>query len=136
MSVTAIREAEKPAADDRSTVEAVIQLYLDGLYEGDADKLASAFHPTADLRWQDKGEFQMVTCPDWLDRVRQRPSPRSKGQARHDFVVMVDRSDEATAFVKVQCAIPPRFFTDYLVLLKLNDGWKIVSKSYRYEMRE
>lgn len=136
MSVTAIREAEKPAALDRSSVEAVIQLYLDGLYEGDADKLGAAFHPTADLRWQEKGELQVLTCPDWLDRVRQRPSPRSKGQERHDFVVMVDRSDTDTAFVKVQCAIPPRFFTDYLVLLKLTDGWKIVSKSYRYDLRE
>ncbi|WP_163368719.1 nuclear transport factor 2 family protein, partial [Escherichia coli] len=29
---------------DRSTVDAVIQLYLDGLYECDADKLGQAFH--------------------------------------------------------------------------------------------
>ena len=33
-------------------------------------------------------------------------------------------------------ALPPRFFTDYLVLLKLTDGWRIVSKAYRYEVRE
>ena len=28
------------------------------------------------------------------------------------------------------------FFTDYLVAMKLNDGWKIVSKSYRYDLRD
>ena len=39
---------------DRSTVEAVVQHYFDAL-EGDADKLAAIFHPSADLRWQDKG---------------------------------------------------------------------------------
>ena len=41
---------------DQSAIEQTIQTYFDGLYEGDADKLAAAFHPTADLRWQEKGE--------------------------------------------------------------------------------
>ena len=136
MSHAAVWEAERPSAFDRSTVEAVVNLYLDGLYEGDADKLAAAFHPTADLRWQEKGELNILTRDDWLERVRKRPSARAQGQQRHDFVVMVDRSDTSTVFVKVQCALPPRFFTDYLVLLKLADGWRIVSKAYRYEVRE
>lgn len=136
MSHAAVWEAERPTTYDRSTVEAVVNLYLDGLYEGDTDKLAAAFHPTADLRWQEKGELNILTRDDWLDRVAKRPSAKSKGDARHDFVVMVDRSDESTVFVKVRCALPPRFFTDYLVLLKLSDGWRVVSKSYRYEIRE
>ena len=41
-----------------------------------------------------------------------------------------------TAFIKVRCQLPPRYFTDYLVAMKLDDGWKIVSKSYRYDLRE
>ena len=40
---------------DRSTVEAVVKNYFDGLYEGDADKLGAIFDPTADLRWVEKG---------------------------------------------------------------------------------
>jgi hypothetical protein len=32
--------------------------------------------------------------------------------------------------------LPPRYFTDYLVAMKLPDGWQIVSKSYRYDLRE
>ena len=35
---------------DRSTVDAVVQHYFDGLYEGDAEKIGAVFHPTADLR--------------------------------------------------------------------------------------
>ena len=34
-------------SQDRAEIEAVVQTYLDGLYEGDVDKLASAFHPTS-----------------------------------------------------------------------------------------
>lgn len=121
---------------DRSTVEKVINLYFDSLYEGDADKMSEVFHPTADLRWVEKGELQVLTVPDWLERIRKRPSAKSEGKPREDFVVTMDRSDDATAFVKVKCQLPPRYFTDYLVALKLADGWRIVSKTYRYDMKE
>lgn len=121
---------------DRSTVEKVIQLYFDGLYEGDANKIGEVFHPTADLRWLEKGELQVLAVPDWLERIRKRPSAKAEGKPRDDFIVTMDRSDDTTAFVKVRCQLPPRYFTDYLVALKLADGWRIVSKTYRYDLKE
>src|SRR3954470_11058419 len=123
-------------SQNRSSVEAVVQSYFDGLYEGDAEKLGAIFHPSADLRWVEKGELQVLTVPDWLDRVRKRPSGKAEGKAREDFIVTIDRSDDKTAFIKVRCQLPPRFFTDYLVAMKLVDGWQIVSKSYRDVLRE
>ena len=121
---------------DRSTVEAVVKHYFDALYEGDADKLAAIFHPSADLRWLEKGELQVLTVPDWMERVRKRASARSEGKPRDDFVVTIDRSDDSTAFIKVRCQLPPRYFTDYLVAMKLTSGWQIVSKSYRYDLKD
>ena len=121
---------------DRSTVEAVVQHYFDALYEGDADKLAAIFHPSADLRWLEKSELQVLTVPDWMERVRKRASARSEGKPRDDFVVTIDRSDDSTAFIKVRCQLPPRYFTDYLVAMKLTSGWQIVSKSYRYDLKD
>jgi len=121
---------------DRSTVEAVVQHYFDALYEGDADKLAAIFHPSADLRWLEKGELQILTVPDWMERVRKRASARSEGKPRDDFIVTIDRSDDSTAFIKVRCQLPPRYFTDYLVAMKLTSGWQIVSKSYRYDLKD
>jgi hypothetical protein len=121
---------------DRSSVEAVVQGYFDGLYEGDADKLGAIFHPSADLRWLEKGELKILTVPDWLAWVRKRPSGKAEGKPRDDFIVTIDRSDNQTAFIKVRCQLPPRYFTDYLVAMKLADGWQIVSKSYRYDLRE
>ena len=121
---------------DRSTVEAVVKNYFDGLHEGNADKLGAMFHPSADLRWVEKGALQVLTVPDWLDRIRKRPSAKAEGKPREDFIVTIDRSDESTAFIKVRCQLPPRYFTDYLVAMKLGDGWQIVSKSYRYDVRQ
>ena len=82
------------------------------------------------------GELKILTVPDWLAWVRKRPSAKAEGKAREDFIVTIDHSDENTAFIKVRCQLPPRYFTDYLVAMKLADGWKIVSKSYRYDLRE
>jgi hypothetical protein len=121
---------------DHSTVEAVVKTYFDGLYEGDADKLGAAFHPSADLRWVEKGELKVLTVPDWLALVRKRSSAKAEGKPREDVIVTIDRSDGQTAFIKVRCQLPPRYFTDYLVAMKLGDGWRIVSKSYRYDTRE
>ena len=121
---------------DRSTVEKVINLYFDGLYEGDADKLGAAFHPTADLRWQEKGDLKVLTVPDWLAWVRKRPSGKAEGKKREDFIVTIDKSDDNTAFIKVRCQLPPRYFTDYLVAFRLGGDWTIVSKSYRYDLKE
>lgn len=123
-------------AHDRSTVEALIQLYFDGLYENDADKLGEAFAASADLRWVEKGALQVLAVPQWMEMVRKRAEKKAAPKAREDFIVTIDRSDEATAFVKVRCQLPPRYFTDYLIAMKLDDGWKIVSKSYRYDLRE
>ena len=37
------------STDDRSAIEQTVQTYFDGLYEGDADKLASVFHESSAL---------------------------------------------------------------------------------------
>jgi hypothetical protein len=121
---------------DRSSVEAVVQHYFDALYEGDADKLGAIFHPTADLRWLEKGDLQVLTVPNWLENVRKRPSAKAGNKPREDFIVTIDRSDENTAFIKGRCQLPPRYFTDYLVAMKVDGGWQIVSKSFRYDLKE
>jgi hypothetical protein len=121
---------------DCSTLEAVIQHYFDSLYDADADKIGAIFHPSADLRWVENGELKVLTVPDWMALVRKRTSARSAGKQRDDFIVTIDRSDEKTAFIKVRCQLPPRYFTDYLVAMKLADGWQLVSKSYRVDIRD
>ena len=45
----------------------------------------------------------------------------------------------ASASSPVACrrsTIAPRYFTDYLVLLKTTEGWKIVSKVFRADIRD
>ncbi len=123
-------------ASDIAAIEAVLHTYLDGLHEGDADKLASAFHPCAHLYSDKEGVVQDLPRDTWLEWVRGRGSPKAMGLARDDRVLMLDQSGPETALAKVACQVPPRYFTDYLVFLKTEQGWKIVSKVFRTDVRE
>jgi hypothetical protein len=118
-------------------IEGVIQSYLDGLYESDADKIASAFHPTSALTSvSSDGELVITPRDKWLEMVRTRPSPKQRGLPRHDQVLTIDLVSPTMAYVKLKCAIPPRFFTDQLSLLKIDGRWQIAQKVYATEMRE
>ena len=56
--------------------------------------------------------------------------------ARADRIVSIDFSGPATAFAKVECQIPPRYFTDYLTLLKVDGRWQVIAKAYHTVTRE
>jgi hypothetical protein len=115
---------------DRAAIEQTIQTYFDALHEGDADKLASVFHPTSALTWDKDGELGVLSRDAWLQMVRERPSAKSQGLPRDDGILLFDQSGPTTAFVKVKCQIPPRYFNDYLNLIKVDGHWQIVQKVY------
>jgi hypothetical protein len=120
---------------DLHEIEQVLQTYFDGLYEGDTTKLGRVFHNVAHLFSVDDGKLGDMSRDQWFTMVRGRPSAQSRDLPRRDWVVQIDRSGPNTAFAKVQCQIPPRYFTDYLTLVKLAEGWTIVSKTYHTETR-
>jgi len=122
-------------SDDRKAIEQSVQTYLDGLYEGDADKLASVFHETSALTYEQDGKLTVLPRDQWLKWVRERGSPQSKGLARDDAILQVDQAGPTTALVKVKCQIPPRYFTDYLSLLKIDGRWVVAQKVFATVVR-
>lgn len=117
-------------SDDREAIEQTVRTYFDGLYEGDADKLASVFHETSALTFEQDGKISVLPLAQWLAAVRERPAPRARGLPRDDAILLVDQSGPTTALVKVKCQIPPRYFTDYLSLLKLDGRWVVAQKVF------
>lgn len=123
-------------AREIEAIEKVVWTYLDGLYEGDTGKLGQAFHEVSHLYSMDKGGVADLPREKWFELVKSRPSAKSKGLKRTDRIVSIDLSGPETAFVKLECSIHPRYFVDYLTLLKLENGWKVVSKTFRTDVRE
>jgi Putative lumazine-binding len=53
------------------------------------------------------------------------------GAPRQQEILARDFASPAQTFVKVRVRINSVVFVDYLTLIKLSTGWKIVSKTYQ-----
>lgn len=122
-------------SEDESEITKAVWTYLDGLHHGDAEKLASVFHQTSALTYEKDGVLQILPRDQWLSAVRERKSPAERGLARHDSILQIDIASDRMAFVKLNCAIPPSFFTDYLSFLKIQGQWTVVQKVFKTDVR-
>ena len=119
-----------------SNINAITELlaeYFDGLYDGDIEKFSKVFHPASHLYETDGETVTDMARADYFAKIEARESPRAQNLARFDRIVSIHQSGPNTAFAIVNCAIPPRYFTDYLTLMKTADGWQIISKSYHVD---
>jgi len=123
-------------SSELAAVERTLQLYIDGLYECDPKKLPQACLPSLHLLGIIDGAFNDLPYDAWLERIGSRKSPKSLGQPNFDRIVTIDFAAADTCFAKVECALPPRHFVDYLTLLKIDGTWKIVGKTYCATVRE
>lgn len=122
---------------DVAEIEKVLKVYFDGLHEGDTKKLGEAFHPSSHLySVGSDGKAADMPRGDWFKMVESRPSAKSKGSARADRIVSIDFSGPGTAFAKVECQLPPRYFTDYLTLLKIDGRWQVIAKAFHMVTKE
>ena len=122
-------------SDDRAAIETAVKTYLDGLFEGDVEKLASVFHPSSSLTWEEDGVLTPLHRDAWLDGIRGRASARARALERHDEILQIDQASPTTAFVKLKCQIPPRYFTDYLCFLKVEGRWQVAQKVFSIKLQ-
>ena len=87
----------------------------------------------ADMDFASKND---ITENEYFEMIKNRPSPSSQNLPRHDKIVSVNKSGPSTAMAVVNCAIPPKYFTDYLTILKTSDGWRIISKTFHTDIHE
>jgi hypothetical protein len=67
--------------------------------------------------------------------LESQQSPKSKGYPPHNSVLDVDFLSENVVIVKVACAAPPAFFTDYMMMTRVDGVWKISSKTTMTDLR-
>lgn len=116
-------------------VARVLTGYFDGLHHSDTAVLRRVFHPQAGYYTATDGQLLHLDMATYFPIVDKRPSPASQGHARSDRVLSIEFVGPVTALARVQCAIPPKAFTDLLSLVKLEGRWQIVSKVFHYELQ-
>lgn len=114
---------------------AIAKAYFEAAYEMDADKFASVFHHSCSVtKLGEDGNVSVTPLEMWLAAVRNMKAPKQLGLERHDEILSIDVVREL-ALLKLKLQIPPRYMTDMLLCLKVNDTWKVVQKVMTTEVR-
>ncbi|MGI9273537.1 MAG: nuclear transport factor 2 family protein [Endozoicomonas sp.] len=121
---------------DIQAIESLIQEYFRSLYEGDVETVRALYHPACPLMCPTSEGVMTMTIPQYLEVVAGRLAPKEAGHAPYGRIVSLDISGPETALVKVESAVPPRYFEDYLTLVKDQGAWKIAAKVYRIVREE
>lgn len=109
----------------------MLATYFDGLHFADPERLAKVFHPRALYATADEQPPLFRDLPSYLRIVGERQSPASRGEARKDTIDAIEFAGDRTARATVRCSIGPRDFVDFLTLVRVQEGWRIVSKVFQ-----
>ena len=117
----------------------VLQLIVDtitdyflGMYEADIERLKSAFAAEAQIIGYYKGNKSFLSLSDFAAFVQASPVPKESGEPYDMKIISIDITD-TVALAKVEDLYQNLKFTDYLSLLKTEDRWVIVNKTFRHE---
>ena len=114
-------------ASDTDDVRAVLKTYLHGLKFNDVESFRKSFHPDAKLFFVKKdGSLGQLSQKQWYEGFETSAGKEEQG----DLVVTSVEVTGKAASAKVIETYPGSKYTDYIALLKLADGWKIVNKIF------
>jgi hypothetical protein len=114
----------------------VLSDYFDGLYLSDTEILAQVFHPDARYVCATEAPLVNLGMDAYLPIVAARPSPASRGEPRQDRIAGIEFAGPITAFARVNCAIGPKYFTDFLTLILVDGRWRIIAKVFHFDLAE
>lgn len=123
-----LAEAQESKSADEVAVRRTVQYYIDGWTNVEPEKMKKAFHPKAKFLIESGGnDLREASLPKVVSRF---PDKAERAKIIMN-VVSLDITGEV-ASVKVDINYPevtPKIkATEYLLLIKFSDGWKIVSK--------
>jgi len=119
---------------DKESIKLVIEkAYIQGIH-GDQDEelVRSGFHEDFEMLVLGGNAVDRVTVAEWLERVEgmKRQDPEMWSAETRYTVDLVDASGYA-AVAKLQVYKgEAHFSTDYMLLYRFEEGWRIVSKIF------
>ena len=115
------------APSEDAGVRAALNHYLQGHATGDPSHMRLAFLPTAHIEGVRDGTFTSWTLEEYCARFNGKPAADEASRRR--TVDTIDINGNA-AMARATLVHGPTTFTDYFVLLKVGDEWRIANKVY------
>lgn len=132
---TTMAQDEPAKASDEVVIKEVIQsAYIDGIHNlGSIEAVRNGFHPGFNLLIKNKdNQLQELPIYTWIEMTEKRKAENPDGVAEKTTVefVNIDITGDA-AVAKIDLFKTGKsIFTDYLMLYKFEDRWRIVGKIY------
>jgi hypothetical protein len=122
--------------EDRNQIMGVIEkAYIEGMLGAQDEAIAGrGFHQDFAMLVKQDGGLVRVPVPEWLARIETLKADNPKlwqGQTECTFELIDVTGGAAAAKLRVTKGGAP-FSTDYMLLYKFGDGWRIVSKIFQF----
>lgn len=118
--------AKATTSDEYQAVVSTAYEYFNGLHRGDSALISNAFDMETGYMKSSDGTTITATS---LNSFAKKFTSESK-ESWQGKILSVDIVDEKMAFVKFDFNTPKAHYTDYLIMLKTDEKWKITSKAY------
>lgn len=119
------------APGDSVAVAKVVMDYVAGWREGDLELLAEVFEPDEGvLLWTSGGDGAAQLNGMTFRQILDRGSRPNAAYGLETEIQGIDVVDGKLAVAKVYISRSGGSYTDYLVLYKLDHGWRIVTKTF------
>jgi hypothetical protein len=109
-------------------IRAVVVDYLEGMIWGQTDRIEQAFHPKAIQVGHFAGETEFFSRQEFVDWLRGEKAEPVGSPYVAELLSIEITGDVAIAKLSDSCF--ETAFTDYLVMLKEDGRWQIVTKAY------
>ena len=111
---------------DIAAVTEMVRTYYDGMMAGDEAMLARAFHPRASIVGNERGELYWATLSEFAADCKKAVAEAGPHEWRIDCLSF--EGDTALVRLGGQCA--GVWYSDDLSLLRIDDEWRIVHKTF------
>ncbi len=123
--------------DIKAIKEVITAAYVDGMQNlGNIIDVEKGFHPGFILYYEQDNHLNQLPIYTWIEMVKQRKKDNPNGPAEKASIkfLMVDAIGK-TGIAKFEVYRGSKLiFTDFLMLLKFEEGWRIVAKiSHHHE---
>jgi hypothetical protein len=109
------------------------EAYMEGIHRTqDRETVESGFHRDFRMLVLEDDELRKVSLDEWFDRIEGMKADNPEmwsGESRHEFH-LVDVAGRATVAKLDVYKNDEYFSTDYMLLYRFGDGWRIVSKVF------
>ncbi len=116
---------------DEQAIRSVVLDYVEGWFDGDADRMRRALHPEMvkrcrGLEGDDPDALETLSAREMIDATADGEG-RREDAADRQIDVTVEYAEGGVASVRCLC----HRYVDLLHLIRMPDGWKIVNAAWR-----